>query len=475
MGQQTLPPAVEAAGRLTGQEVGRLSEVHRPAARPQQPAIMGFRAATVAHWMPAGPLSWLLVGLVVGLLGCGRTESPPDRRPGARLKVARRSGPVRPRPAASRTPGVVYQNELITHVPWSIQVAQIDRTRPELELHSMLAWGRIAGLAPLSEQVALLPPEWGRPVVALNGDFYVVDPQSPYVGDPRGLQILDGELVSAPTDQDSFWIDREGRPQVGHVGSRFEVHWPDGSSSPFGLNEERPPAGVVLYTPRMGVSTRTPAAGVEFILERAGAGPWLPLQAGRQYRARVREVRHSGDTPLMEDLMVLSVGPELLAARPGIASLQVGSVLTLSTATEPDLTGARVAISGGSVLVQDGRRAPLQVPRTLDYKFRSVFERHPRSAIGANERYIFLVQVDGRQPRLSMGMTLGELADYMLKLGCTLALNLDGGASSTFWLEGQVLNSPCHGREREIANGLVVVQKPLPAAQAGAAPPRQRG
>lgn len=427
----------------------------------------------VRQALPAAVTAWLMAGLAAWLMGCGRSETSSGQRDFRRPTTTKRAPLALTAPRLSRTPGVLYRNEVVTNVPWSIQVAQIDRSRADLELHSMLAWGRIAGLAPLSEQVAIVPPEWGRPVVALNGDFYVVDPQSPYVGDPRGLQIVAGELVSAPTDQDSFWIDREGRPQVGHVHSRFEVRWPDGSTSPFGLNEERPPTGVVLYTPRMGVSTRTPASGLEFVLERAGSGPWLPLQVGQQYGARVREVRRSGDTPLMEELMVLSVGPELVAARPGIASLQVGAVLTLSTATEPDLAGARMAISGGSVLVQDGRRVPLQVPRTLDYKFRSVFERHPRSAVGANGRHIFFVQVDGRQPRLSMGMTLTELADYMLKLGCTLALNLDGGASSTFWLEGQVLNSPCHGREREIANGLVVVQKPLAQVQAGTARGRQ--
>lgn len=427
----------------------------------------------VRRWLPAAVAAWLMAGLAAGVAGCGRSDAPSDHRQPQGARPSQPPASVGTAPRSSRTPGVAYVNERVTEVPWSIQAAQIDRSRPDLELHSMLAWGRIAGLAPLSEQVALVPPDWGRPVVALNGDFYVVDPQSPYVGDPRGLQILNGELVSAPTDQNSFWIDGQGRPQVSQVQSRFEVRWPDGSTSPFGLNEERPPTGVVLYTPRMGVSTRTPAAGVEFILERAGSGPWLPLQVGQQYRARVRELRRSGDTPLMEDLMVLSVGPELLATRPGIASLQVGAVLTLSTATEPDLAGARTAISGGPVLVQDGRRAPLPVPRTLDYRFRSAFERHPRSAIGANDRSIFFVQVDGRQPRLSMGMTLNELTDYMLKLGCTLALNLDGGASSTFWLDGQVLNSPCHGREREIANGLVVVQKPLAQVQAGAARGRQ--
>ena len=73
--------------------------------------------------------------------------------------------------------------------------------------------------------------------------------------------------------------------------------------------------------------------------------------------------------------------------------------------------------------------------------------------------YFFLLVVDGRQKDLSIGMTLGELAEFMLKLGCTEAMNLDGGGSSTFWLDGKIMNSPSDGHERRIANGLILLQK----------------
>ena len=86
--------------------------------------------------------------------------------------------------------------------------------------------------------------------------------------------------------------------------------------------------------------------------------------------------------------------------------------------------------------------------------------RHPRTAIGWNKDYIFFVQVDGRQSGHSVGMTYSELANYMVKLGCQEALNLDGGGSATFWMLGQVINSPSRGQSRDIANGLVLIQKP---------------
>ncbi|MEW6161163.1 MAG: phosphodiester glycosidase family protein, partial [Verrucomicrobiota bacterium] len=44
-------------------------------------------------------------------------------------------------------------------------------------------------------------------------------------------------------------------------------------------------------------------------------------------------------------------------------------------------------------------------------------------------------------------------------LGCDEAMNLDGGGSAVCWVYGQVMNSPSEGRERGMANGLVVVQR----------------
>jgi exopolysaccharide biosynthesis protein len=56
-------------------------------------------------------------------------------------------------------------------------------------------------------------------------------------------------------------------------------------------------------------------------------------------------------------------------------------------------------------------------------------------------------------------MTYQELADYMNKLGCVEAMSLDGGGSTTFWAYGQVMNNPSEGRERGMANALVLVRK----------------
>ena len=76
------------------------------------------------------------------------------------------------------------------------------------------------GLDILSQQIKRLPPELGRPLAAVNGDFYRND-ETPYKGDPKGLQIMESELVSAPCDWSCFWIDATGQPHIAAVTPRL--------------------------------------------------------------------------------------------------------------------------------------------------------------------------------------------------------------------------------------------------------------
>lgn len=74
---------------------------------------------------------------------------------------------------------------------------------------------------------------------------------------------------------------------------------------------------------------------------------------------------------------------------------------------------------------------------------------HPRTAAGfdASGNTLLLVVADGRQPGYSEGMTLRELADFMLQLGADRAINLDGGGSSVMLIADEtgklkVVNQP---------------------------------
>ena len=188
--------------------------------------------------------------------------------------------------------GISHQNYVVRSEPWSVQVVKIDRSKREYELTTSLGLGTRIGLGTLTEQLRRIPKQVGTPVAAINGDFYKTE-GGEYSGDPRGLQILRGELVSGPTERTCFWVDTSGNPRMGDVNANFNVTWPSGEQTPFELNEERAASGT-LYTPAAGRSTRT-SGGIEFVLEAVDAHKWLPLQAGEKYAARVREIRR-GET-----------------------------------------------------------------------------------------------------------------------------------------------------------------------------------
>ena len=358
------------------------------------------------------------------------------------------------------SPGLSYLSYRDARVPWSIHVVLVDRAQPDLVFRSWHAHGTALGLATMAEMIDNQEPEAGTPLAAVNGDFFQMPPKA-HPGDPRGLQIVDGEVISAPSGGVCFWLDATGQPHATNVASAFQVTWPDGTSTPLGLNETRKTNGAVLFTPSAGWSTLTRNAR-ELVLEQAGEGPWLPVRVGETIPARVREVRQTGNTPLKPDLMVLSFHRRW---SPQPAKVEPGEVLTLSLETEPDLRGVQTALSGGPVLVRDYVAQPL--PKAEKDKsgkppppeIRTMRERHPRTAIGWNDRYFYLVTVDGRQPRLSVGMTLDELARYMISLGCREAMNLDGGGSTTMWVGDGVVNSPSDGEERPVANGLILLRK----------------
>lgn len=363
---------------------------------------------------------------------------------------------------ADYLPGLSYTNFEDSAVPVSIHIVRVDRQQPDLTLRILHSRPRIQEVTNMSEMLGALGEESGQPVAAINGDYF--DREQPYAGDPRGVEILDGEVTSAPGGYISLWLDAAGQPQATNVAPLFKATWPDGTTTPFGLNERRRTNSMVLYTSRFGRSTGTRSNGFELVLERPEGGPWPPLRLGQVYTGQVAQVTTT-NTPLSSNRLVLSIGPLLVANLP---SLQTGAVVWLSTRTRPDLAKAPLAIGGGPILVRQGRaqkiRTPTKEEAPTQWAPRVAFERHPRTAFGWNDRYFYLVEVDGRQvlARLSEGMTLAELARCMVNLGCREAVNLDGGGSATFWLDGCTVSSPCDKREREIANAVVIFRKPPP-------------
>ena len=110
---------------------------------------------------------------------------------------------------------------------------------------------------------------------------------------------------------------------------------------------------------------------------------------------------------------------------PGFPSFVVkrdGTLEIRDYAVDEDLSDVYIAVSGPAIVLKDGAVVP------QDNK-----DTHPRTAVGIskNRRYVYFMTIDGRRPEHSVGATLEQVGEALLKVGAFQGLNLDGGGSTT--------------------------------------------
>ena len=119
-------------------------------------------------------------------------------------------------------------------------------------------------------------------------------------------------------------------------------------------------------------------------------------------------------------------------------------------------------MTAGPMLLRKGEMVPQRDDRTF------VTQRHNRTALGLQpDGTTLLVVADGRFKHTAEGLTLPELELVMRWLGCTEAINLDGGGSSTMYVKGKphggVVNYPSDNRQhdhegqRPVSNAILVL------------------
>lgn len=115
-------------------------------------------------------------------------------------------------------------------------------------------------------------------------------------------------------------------------------------------------------------------------------------------------------------------------------------------------------LGGGPVLVKNGQRRITYDQEVFWGSGVGIDNRDPRTAVGfTSDKKVIMLVADGRQT-ISDGLSLYELADLMIELGCVEAMNLDGGGSSQMAASGQLVNRPQGGTtQRTIPTMLAVV------------------
>ena len=143
--------------------------------------------------------------------------------------------------------------------------------------------------------------------------------------------------------------------------------------------------------------------------------------------------------------------------------MKVKMTLRHSSPTEtipgPGFGRAEDIVGGVPQLIKNGR---IDITWEQEKTTKAFVEtRHPRTAVAKLKDGKFLmITVDGRSES-SGGIGLQDLAEYLLSLGAVDAMNLDGGGSTTMFLDGKVVNHPSDKEgERKVSDAILVTLRP---------------
>lgn len=122
----------------------------------------------------------------------------------------------------------------------------------------------------------------------------------------------------------------------------------------------------------------------------------------------------------------------------------------LRIGTKVDVSTLRDAVQFKPALIIDGEK---KVSGSAGWGLQ------PRSVIGQSpDGEVMFLAIDGRKPGYSLGATVSDCADILIRYGANQAINLDGGSSTAISYMGETLNVPSsRGSDgRNIPNAWVV-------------------
>jgi hypothetical protein len=352
-------------------------------------------------------------------------------------------------------PGVIYHEYIDKEVPLSIQVIEVKRHAQGIEIGAALGGKYVLGIVPLDKIVEGLSVPGMEPVAAVNADFYMLA-RGPFQGDPTGLCVIDDEVFSSPVNRSVFFISDQGIPYIDRFKSEAVIKLDRNRKTGLsGINQSCPDNGIVVITPAFFNSTRPQKGSYQLIAGNLNED----LSPNNRYTFRVQSVMKNDSVLAVSESVIALVGRGEGAMFLKAAGIGDRIMLNLVYTPESVNYGGQIkhAVGGTPRLIRNGKISIENKEESVRDSF--VTTRHPRTAAGYNDESIFLITVDGRRPGHSVGMSLMELADFMLELGIKEAVNLDGGGSTAMWVNGEIKNRPSDGNVRAIANALVVYSK----------------
>lgn len=257
-------------------------------------------------------------------------------------------------------------------------------------------------------------------------------------GTPVSLVVSGGKLITLPAKpgRAALIVDDTGRPRIYRPGLEVWLEADGRRLRVQGFNQPASPGMVVAYTPAFPAAKLSPDA---IYYRLVSMGSLTPLS--------LADIQQEG---FADSFIAVNLSPE---ANP-ISGAKEASLKWKLTDPAKSPVSARFAVCAAPMLVVNGAvnitSGEDGVPADIATSVRA------RTAVGVdkNDALIIVVVRESKEAGIA-GMSLNALAQYMLKLGAVDALNLDGGGSSEFVLNGAPMNVP-YGGERKIPVAFVL-------------------
>ena len=267
---------------------------------------------------------------------------------------------------------------------------------------------------------------------------------------PIGSTVINNEIWYANNNGWTGWaIDANKKTLLGNSTFVGSVTSSAGASHTLtSVNNARNENNLVIYTTKYGSTSGTNDYGTEVIITPVEGA----LSVGT-VQMKVMEAPHTkGSTTIPSGSYILSGHG---TASTFVAGLTEGEIITVSTQMKlGDNTITATQMAGGQPMILSGGQV-LNTESALDH----LTALNPRTAIGydATGTKVVLLVVDGRSTA-SQGCVSKVLADIMREVGCSEAMNFDGGGSSALYTKVLGLrNDPSDGKERSVTNGVFAV------------------
>ena len=346
-------------------------------------------------------------------------------------------------------PGVVRYKYEISRDKKNAQanVVTVDLNNPHIKINTVAGGGTYTNKATVSQMA-----DRTNAVALVNGDFFTMQLQ----GVPLGASIIDGDMKSSPavlTDIWSFGIDENNTAFIDSTKFVGSITAPNGKSYPIdGLNktfywyqpskEYSHESKIQMYDSFWSSKSRGDKTAGEVLLSEDNVVEQIV------YRKNI-----DMKIPKGKKILQVSGGSERFVRE----NIKVGDKVQINTNIEPNRNW-KMMIGGHALLVENGAIKKYTKDVT------SIGGIRARTAVGISKdgKTVYIVSCEGRT-KISAGLSLNELSQFMLDLGAFKAMNLDGGGSTAMAVRNlgdikrtRVTNPERNAAERKVVNGLGV-------------------